>query len=98
MQESNCFDSVTGFDMSHSITGASIPVLDMVILLREEIDHTEISKLLPKMAMITDKHLRNRRIPSIFHKWATLISDLPVMTQKFRASNEKMQCNVLARQ
>ena len=100
MQESICFDSVTGFDMFYGITGASILALDLVIMLREGTDHTEISSLLKNMAMLAEKHLHNHKMPGSLHKLATRISELPgiVWSGNSVLANEKIQCNVLARQ
>jgi hypothetical protein len=89
MQESGCFDSLIGFDMFYGITGASILVLDIIIMLREESDYTEISNLLQKMAMLAEKHLRNRKIPGTLRKWATLISEMHGMTNKYCAGQRR---------
>jgi hypothetical protein len=89
MQESGCFDSVVGFDMFYGITGASILVLDMVIMMRETRDITEITNLLQKMATLSKKHLRNRKIPGTLRKWATLIFELYDMTNRFCAGQRR---------
>jgi hypothetical protein len=83
MHGSDCFDSVTGFDMFYGITGASILVLEIVIMHKQGSDHTETSTLLQKIAMLAEKHLRNRKMPDTLRKWATLISELSSMTRKF---------------
>lgn len=89
MHESGCFDSVIGFDMFYGITGASILVLEIVIMLKQRSDYAETSTLLQKMAILAEKHLRNGKMPGTLHKWATLISELPGMISKFRASQER---------
>jgi hypothetical protein len=89
MHESDCFDSVTGFDMFYGITGASILVLEIVIMQKQGSDHTETSTLLHKIAMLAEKHLRNRKMPGTLRKWATLISELSSMTRKFCTSQRE---------
>lgn len=96
MQESGCFDSVVGFDMFYGITGASVLVLDIVIMLREGSDYTEISNLLQKMAMLAEKHSRNRKIPGTLRKWATLISELHGMTKKYCAGQRRDSVRCIA--
>jgi hypothetical protein len=83
MHESDCFDSATGFDMFYGITGASILVLEIVIMQKQGSDHTETSILLRKIAMLAEKHLRNRKMPGTLRKWATLISELSDTTMRF---------------
>ena len=89
MHESGCFDSVTGFDMFYGITGASILVLDIVVMLREGSEYSETSTLLQKMAMLAEKHLRNRKMPGTLRKWATLISEMPGMIRKFSVGQRR---------
>jgi hypothetical protein len=89
MHENGCFDSVNGFDMFYAITGASILVLEIAIMLREGNDHMEISTLLQKMAMLAEKHVRNRKMPGTLRKWATLISELHGMTKKFCSGQQR---------
>jgi hypothetical protein len=89
MHENDCFDSVTGFDVFYGITGASILVLDIVIMQKQGNDHTETSSLLQKIAMLAEKHLRNRKMPGTLRKWATLILELSSMTGKFCTSQRE---------
>jgi hypothetical protein len=89
MHGSDCFDSVTGFDMFYGITGASILVLEIVIMQKQGSDHMETSTLLQKIAMLAEKHVRNRKMPGTLRKWATLISELSSMTKKFCTSQRE---------
>ena len=75
--------------MFYEITGASILVLEIVVMLRQGEDYTATSNLLQKMAMLAEKHLRNRKIPGSLRKWATLISELPGTTGKFCTGQQR---------
>jgi hypothetical protein len=89
MHESDCFDSITGFDMFYGITGASILVLEIVIMQRQGKDHTEIRALLQKIAVLAEKHVRSCKMPGTLYKWATLICELSNMTGKFCARQQR---------
>jgi hypothetical protein len=89
MHGSDCFDSITGFDMFYGITGASILVLEIVIMQKQGSDHTETSTLLRKLAVLAENHSRNRKMPGTLRKWATLISELSSMTSKFCTSQRE---------
>jgi hypothetical protein len=80
--------------MFYGITGASILVLEIVIMQKQGSDHTETSTLLQRIAMLAEKHLRNRKMPGTLRKWATLISELSSMTKKFCISQgEESVCS-----
>jgi len=89
MHESGCFDPITGFDMFYGITGASVLILEIVIMLKEGSDRTQTSTLLQEMAVLAEKHLRNRKMPGTLRKWATLISELPGMIKKLHAGQQR---------
>jgi hypothetical protein len=84
-------NSTTWFDIFYSITGALALVLDIVCAVKQGHDASEQMRLLANLSTVARIHMQNFNMPGTLRKWASLITELESMAQRYCSNLSKAE-------